>query len=259
MCRRMTGINGNLRSLDIGTKRSRKANGCQCYSANNFRDVPSVYRLQSAPGTTTSELGPHACLQSIALERKQKPRAVYNIYLRYFFSRQVPRSTRILLIESGSRSVLEKLLPALPRIFGNVEIDIVTCYAGEPKHFNGTLFSIHKYGGPSGREQLFADLSVRDYRLTGILSTGEPIMTKWKWWLGAKLPSKIFVINENADFFWCDWGHLGNMRSFALSRAGLTGTAAVPAVARLIFLPFTATFLLAYAGAVHLRRRLRLT
>lgn len=181
------------------------------------------------------------------------------INVRYFFSRGVPKSTRILLIESGSRSVLEKLLPAIPRILGDVEIDIVTCYGGEPKYFNGMLFNIHKYGGPSGREQLLADLSVRDYRLIGILSTGEPIMTKWKWWLGAKLSSKIFIINENADLVWCDWGNIRKMGSLALSRAGLMGTAVVPAIVRLIFLPATAAFLVAYAAAVHLRRRLRLT
>ena len=30
-------------------------------------------------------------------------------------------------------------------------------------------------------------------------------MTKWKWWLGAHLKSKIFILNENGDFFWLDW------------------------------------------------------
>lgn len=155
--------------------------------------------------------------------------------------------------------MLEKLLPALPHIFGNVEIDIVTCFAGEPRDVNGTVFNIHKYGGPSGRDRLFADLNSRSYRLAGILSTGEPIMTKWKWWLAYKLPVKVFVINENADFFWCDWGHARVVRNFALMRVGFSGTSAVPAIARLIFLPITATFLLSYAAAVHLRRRLRIS
>ena len=65
--------------------------------------------------------------------------------------------------------------------------------------------------------------------------------------------------SENADFFWCDWSHFGVVWNFALERAGLTGAAAVPALARLLFLPFTVSFLLAYAGVVHLQRKLRIS
>jgi hypothetical protein len=92
---------------------------------------------------------------------------------------------------------------------------------------------------------------------TRVMCTGEPIMTKWKWWLGWKLPCKIFIANENGDFFWFDRRHLSLVGKLVLDRAGLTGGAAVPALARLLFLPFTVLFLLTYAGSVHLRRRLR--
>ena len=40
-------------------------------------------------------------------------------------------------------------------------------------------------------------------------------------------------------------------------RAGMTGAAAIPTLARLIFFPLSLTYLLLYAGTVHLRRRLR--
>ncbi|MEO5923437.1 MAG: hypothetical protein ABIR70_06390 [Bryobacteraceae bacterium] len=179
--------------------------------------------------------------------------------MRYFFSRRVPHPHRVLLIESGSRGVIEKLLPLLPGAFGEVEIDLVTCYVDQPTGFTGRVFNVNEYGGPSGRDRLLADLTARDYQLAGVLCSGEPIMTKWKWWLAWKLPTKVFIINENADFFWCDWSHFNVVWNFALERAGLTGAAAVPALARLIFLPFSVSFLLAYAGAVHLRRRLRLS
>lgn len=183
--------------------------------------------------------------------------------MRYFFSRRVFSDQaapphRILLIESGSRGVVEKLLPVLPAVFGDVEIDLCTCYVDQPAGFGGRVFNINEYGGPAGRDKLLADLAARNYQFTGILCTGEPIMTKWKWWLTWKLPAKVFIINENADFFWCDWSHFGVVWNFALERAGLTGAAAVPALARLLFLPFTVSFLLAYAGAVHLRRKVRL-
>jgi hypothetical protein len=184
--------------------------------------------------------------------------ARYNNSLRYVFSRQVPSTPRILLIESGSRGVLEKLLPILPRAFGDVEVDIVTCFSGQPKGFSGTLFNIHEYGGSAGRGRLFAELTLRNYKLAGLLSTGEPIMTKWKWWLACKLPSKIFIINENSDFFLFDWSHFGVAKNFALYRAGLGGAAALPTFARLLVLPLSAAFLFAYAGTVHLRRFIRL-
>jgi hypothetical protein len=183
--------------------------------------------------------------------------------LRYFFRRQVPQTRRILLIESGARSVVDTLLPVLPKVFAHeghhIEIDLVTCYAEPPAHFTGRVFNINDYGGPASRDTLLADLHARDYQLAGILCTGVPIMTKWKWWLAWKIPAKVFIVNENADFFWCDWAHMKIVWDFALDRAGLTGPAAVPALARLVFLPFTVAFLLTYAGFVHLRRKLRLT
>ena len=89
-----------------------------------------------------------------------------------------------------------------------------------------------------------------------ILCTAEPIMTKWKFAVAARVPAKLMVINENADIFWCDrnWKILS---TFILFRAGLTGASAAPTLARLLILPLTAVYLLAYAGAVHFRRMLR--
>jgi hypothetical protein len=178
--------------------------------------------------------------------------------LRYFFRRHLPPVTRILLIESGSRSLLEKVIPSLRAGFGEqVELDLVTCYAGLPAGFEGRVFRVTDYGGGVGRNQLWADLAPRAYTVTGMICAAEPIMTKWKWWLGAKLPSKIFVINENGDYFWLDWGHWRMILAFALYRAGLTGSAAVPALVRLVLFPLTLTYLVLYAGWVHFRRMLR--
>ena len=81
-------------------------------------------------------------------------------------------------------------------------------------------------------------------------------MTKWKWWLAAKIPAKLFIVNENCDFFWTDRGQWRLMLHFVFFRAGLTGAAAVPAIARLLFFPVTLSYLLLYAATVHLRRRI---
>jgi hypothetical protein len=179
--------------------------------------------------------------------------------LRYFFRRHLPPVTRILLIESGSRSLIEKVIPSLKTIFGEqLELDLVTCYAGVPQGFDGKVFRVTDYGGAPGRNQLWADLAAREYPVTGMICAAEPIMTKWKVWLGWKLPSKIFVINENGDYFWLDRAHWKLILHFVLFRAGLTGSAAVPALVRLVLFPLTLTYLLLYAGWVHFRRKLRI-
>ena len=167
--------------------------------------------------------------------------------------------TRVLFVESGSRHLVEKVMASFRSVYGDaLEIDLVTCYLGARAGFTGRVWRVTDYEGGADRERLWQEIAARDYPIAGILCAAEPIMTKWKWWLAAKLRAKIFIINENADFFWCDWSHFGVVWNFALERAGLTGAAAVPALARLLFLPVTVSFLLAYAGTVHLRRRLRL-
>jgi hypothetical protein len=178
--------------------------------------------------------------------------------LRYFFRRHLPPVHRILLIESGSRSLIEKALPSIKTVFGeDVEVDLVTCYAGVPAGFDGKVFRVTEYGGPAGRNELLAHVQERGYPIAGMICAAEPIMTKWKVWLGWKLPSKLFAINENGDYFWIDWTHRGTIVKFILYRAGLTGSAAVPALVRLALFPLTLAYLLLYAGWMHLRRKLR--
>lgn len=178
--------------------------------------------------------------------------------MRYFFRRAIPHATRILLVESGSRHLFEKLIPLLRERYGEqTSIDLVTCYAGVPEGFLGKVFRVTDYATPAGRKTLVEELIARQYALCGIICSAEPIMTKWKWMLAARLPSKIFIVNENADFFWLDWGHWRAIMHFVSFRAGITGAAAVPTLARLLFFPVTFLYLLLFAGAVHLRRRIR--
>ena len=91
----------------------------------------------------------------------------------------------------------------------------------------------------------------------GIVCSGELVMTKWKWVLALRIPAKIFIINENGDYFWLDRVHLGTLRRFVLFRSGLAGAGAVRTLARLISFPFTLLYLLLYATTVHARRALR--
>ena len=179
--------------------------------------------------------------------------------MRYFFRRHLPTSERILLIESGSRHLIEGVLPNLKKAFGEaVEIDLVTCFPGVPRGFGGRVFRVTEYGGAAGRDRLLADLGPRNYRLAGMICSAEPIMTKWKWWLAARLKAKFFVLNENGDYFWVDWAHRHLIAQFAAYRAGLTGSAAVPALVRFLMFPLTLAYLILYAGTVHLKRKLRM-
>jgi hypothetical protein len=177
--------------------------------------------------------------------------------LRFFFRRDVPPLTRILLVESGSRHLFDTLIPKLLQIFGDtLQIDLVTCFAGIPTGFRGKVFRVMDYTDPPSRALLLADLKASGYSAIGIICAAEPIMTKWKWWLAAKVPAKLVVVNENCDFFFADIGQWRLILHFIFFRVGLTGASAVPAIARLLFFPLTLSYLLLYAGAAHLRRKI---
>jgi hypothetical protein len=178
-----------------------------------------------------------------------------------FLRRRIPPFDRVLLVESGSRELFEALIPGLYKLYPQVRIDLVTCYAGAPAGFRadrGEVFRVGDYAGRAGRRRLYPDLRARRYNIIGIICSGEPVMTKWKWALAWHVPAKLFILNENGDYFWVDRDHFDTIRHFIAFRAGVSGAGAVPAIARLLLFPFTLLYLLVYAAAVHARRRLRL-
>ncbi len=181
--------------------------------------------------------------------------------MRYFLTGRLPDVSSILLVESGSRGLLEKILPGLRRTWGgDIPIDLVSCYATLPQGFEPPTTRVYRVGdyrGRAGRRKLYRELAARRYSLMGIVCSEEPLMLKWKWALTARVPAKIFVINENGDYFWLDRLHLKPIRQFVLLRAGLAGAGAVRTLARVISFPFTLLFLLLYATTVHTRRALR--
>lgn len=181
--------------------------------------------------------------------------------MRYFLSQHIPPFRRVLLVESGSRYLLEDLIPGVYDNHPECEaVDLVTCYPGLPSTFDeasGRTFRVWEYSGRARRKVLYEELKTRHYDVVGIICSGEPVMTKWKWSLAARLPAKVFILNENGDYFWLDRSNLGTIRHFALFRMGLAGMQGVRTVAGLALLPFTLTYLLMYAAWVHLRRKVR--
>ncbi len=181
--------------------------------------------------------------------------------MRYFFRGDGPPVSRILLVESGSRHLLEGLIPQIRADYGeDACVDLVTCFSGLPSGFPPDSTTVHRVGeyrGPEGRARLFRELAAREYTILGMICAAEPIMTKWKWALALRLPAKVFVVNENGDWFWLDRTNWRTIRHFVLFRAGLTGADAPRTLARVALFPFTLLYLLLYATAVHTRRLLR--
>jgi hypothetical protein len=181
--------------------------------------------------------------------------------VRYFFTgRRIPVNA-ILLVESGSRGLLEKIVPSLRQTWGSdVPIDLVTCYSGLPRGFQPETTRVYRvadYRGSHGRHRLYRELARNRYSMLGIVCSEEPVMTKWKWVLAFRTPAKVFIVNENGDYFWFDRQHLGVIRRFVLLRTGLAGAGAVRTLTRLFSFPFVLVYLLLYAAAVHARRALR--
>lgn len=179
--------------------------------------------------------------------------------MRYFFRRRVPEFSRVLLVESGSRELLDQLLPKLYTRHAAQRLDLLTCYPGVPAGYNtatGEVYRVTDYSGSAGRRQLYRQLSANSYTIGVIICSGEPIMTKWKWMSSVMLPMKLLVVNENVDYFWFDYSNWRTIRHFSMYRAGLTGAGAVSTIARVLLLPFTFLYLLLYTAIVHLKRKI---
>jgi len=181
--------------------------------------------------------------------------------VRYFLTGRHPSVSSILLVESGSRGRLERAIPFLRQGWGDdIPIDLVTCYSGLPEGLRPEttrVYDVTRYRGPEARRQLYTELAQRHYSLLGIVCSSEPLLTKWKWALVLRLPAKVFIINENGDYFSLDRKHSNNLWRLMLVRADLVGAGAARTLARLLLFPFTLTYLLLYATAVHARRALR--
>lgn len=179
--------------------------------------------------------------------------------MRYLISNRDPEGTRILLVESGSRALVENVLPLLYSTWAaEYTIDLVTCYGGAPEGLTAesAIYRTSDYSTPEKRDALVKELRTRDYAFIGIVCSAEPVMTKWKWMLAFRIPAKLFIINENSDYFWFHRENWATLREFALVRAGLYGSDAPRTIARLLVFPFAVIFLLLYAAQAHTRRLL---
>ena len=180
--------------------------------------------------------------------------------MRYFLSRRSPPVTGVLLIESGSRFLIERVVPHIRATWApDVPIDLITCFGGLPAGLGPEtiVYRTTGYTTPGKRKELLRELRARNYSMVGMICSGEPIMTKWKWMIALRLPVKVFIINENGDYFWVNREQSAVLREFCLVRTGLAGEGAIRTVGRLLIFPFSILFLLLYAFVAHSGRMVR--
>ena len=179
----------------------------------------------------------------------------------YFFHPQkAPPIRKVLLVESGSRHLLERLIPNLRLVYGeNLPIDLCTCFAGIPAGVfsEAKIYRTQDYTAPSARSRLYQELRANGYDAIGIICSAEPIMTKWKWMLVYRVDSHAFLINENADYVWFDRVHASGLAAYAHTRLGFEGSGAVRTLVRVVLLPISLVYLSLYAFTVHALRAWR--
>lgn len=175
-----------------------------------------------------------------------------------FHRQRIPPLDRILFVESCGRGLSE---PVLTQLYTHSRsIDLFTCYGGEPTTYrpsDGNVFRSQDYRDPASRRALYQEFKGQRYGAIGIVCSDEDILFKWKWMLAYQVPAKLFIVNENGDYFFVDYANAHHLWTLAASRIGLRGANTAATVARVFFFPITAAGLILYAGAVHARRRLR--
>ncbi len=181
--------------------------------------------------------------------------------MRHFFGRRVRAVERMLIVESGSRQILEAGIPRFRAVFGDgVQVDLLTCLPGLPQALKSTAraFRVTECRTNADRRRLLLHLRAMRHPVLGIICSDEPVMTPWKLAAMALLPARVVIFNENGDFFWLDWRHRRAIRQFLMVRAGLMEEDAARKIFQLAAFPVALVFLLLYAGWVHLARGLRL-
>jgi len=179
--------------------------------------------------------------------------------MRYFFRRRIPEPERVLLVESGSRAILEKAYARMRALFPEARFDLCTCYAGEPAP-GGFQRVFRVTDAPDTLGKLKMALAMRRARppIAALLFTGEPILGPWKLLLALLLPSKLLVVNENGDFFWLDWSNRATMSQFLAARAGVDGSEVFRIACRVLLFPFIVLFLAVNTLVAYLGRWMRL-
>ena len=179
--------------------------------------------------------------------------------MRYFFRSRIPEPRTVLLVESGSRSVMEKAYARMTPIFSQARFELCTCFPGVPAPGGfERVYRVTEATDAASKWNMLLAMRRSRPPVAALLFTTDPILFRWKLLLMLLLPSKLLVVNENADFFWLDWSNRDLIRRFLGARLDVEGAELLRAAFRLLLFPFAFTFLACYALFAYLGRWLRL-
>lgn len=175
------------------------------------------------------------------------------------FSKHRPPFRRVLLIESGSRSVADRFLQYVYQLEDCGQVDVLTCFSTPPQAFRsqrGQVFLVTDPAIVGNRRQFLRTISSMPYDIVAVLNTGSGILRKWKWAITLLTQAKIVLVPENNGFIFADYGHFlqFDVNVPRLKREQITG---LHLAGEVLLMPFVVLYLLLYAGGVHFRRTLR--
>ena len=175
------------------------------------------------------------------------------------FRKSRPPFGRVLLIESGPRPAADQFLQQIYGLEGCREVDVLTCFSTPPEAFQserGQVFFVTDPAIAGNRRQFIRQVASVPYDVVAVLSTDSGILRNWKWAVALLTRAKIVLVRESAEFFFFDYGYLrqvkvdfAHFRRKQMTRLRLAG--------EVLLMPFMISYLLLYAGQVHLRRLLR--
>jgi hypothetical protein len=180
--------------------------------------------------------------------------------MKFFLTGRGPAADRILLVESGSRHVLERAIAGMTRGFPGARLELCTCFPGLPASASDFERVWRVTDAPSlgAKWRMARAIAASRPPVAAMLFSGEPILFNWKAALLVLLPSKILLINENGDFFWLDRTNLATLRQFVGARLGMNGEGMLRGVCRVVAFPFVLVFLLIAGAATYIMRWARL-
>jgi hypothetical protein len=176
-----------------------------------------------------------------------------------FFRTHPSPCGRVLLIESGPRSISEPLLSDLYRDYECSVLDLLTCYAGAPATFDparGRIIRVNVPEVQTRRSSFVRWLSAQPYELVVLLSTGDGTLRKWKYVIALLTRARVALVDEESNALaFLHWREALRPRRLGFRRRHL---AVFRVGAETLVFPFVLLFLTLSAGRLHAQRAWRM-
>lgn len=182
--------------------------------------------------------------------------------MRWFASRGAPAIDRLLLVESGPRAEVQRLVPFLREsVCGERPIDLFTCMPGSPEGLGAEVRAWRSYDatGYSQRWRLLRALRRERHATAAIPCLSSPILATWKLVLAAFLPARILLVDPRPELIDLEPRRWRRVLRLALDHSGFGTREFARRIAHLLFVPIGLLILIPFAARVHLGRLIRAT